>query len=140
MLHLYRMMSFPGTHPLISRRHCLWLHLPADGKRSTKGDTMLAQLHGRLFSIGTTFSLLPFSSLNSARRLLDSEWMPPSKHEALTQCCFDVGPPSSTAGQHQSSIGSMPRVCWGSRWIIREIYSANAWLETLARGRPLIEG
>ena len=24
----------------------------------------------------------------------------PSKHEALTQCCFNVGPPSSTSAQH----------------------------------------
>ena len=24
----------------------------------------------------------------------------PSKHEAFTQCCFNVGPPSSTLAQH----------------------------------------
>ena len=33
----------------------------------------------------------------------------PSKYEAMTQCSLDVGPPSSTAGQHQDSIGSLPR-------------------------------
>ena len=35
-----------------------------------------------------------------------------SKHEAMTQCCFDVGPTSKPAGQHQNSIVSMPRVCY----------------------------
>ena len=41
----------------------------------------------------------------------------PSKHETSTQCCFDVGPPSSTPVHHQSSIGSMSRVCWDAVWI-----------------------
>ena len=27
----------------------------------------------------------------------------------MTQCCFDVGPPSLTAGQHQNNIGSTSR-------------------------------
>ena len=36
----------------------------------------------------------------------------PSKHEALAQCCFDVGPPLSTPAQHQTYIASMARVCW----------------------------
>ena len=28
----------------------------------------------------------------------------PSKHETSTQCCFDVGPTSETAGQHSNNI------------------------------------
>ena len=28
----------------------------------------------------------------------------PSKHERLTQCCFNVGPTSKTAGQHSNNI------------------------------------
>ena len=35
-----------------------------------------------------------------------------SKHEAFTQCCFNVGPPSSTLAQHWNSIGLIPCVCW----------------------------
>ena len=35
-----------------------------------------------------------------------------SKHEALTQCCSNVGPPSSTSAQHYNNIGPMPRVSW----------------------------
>ena len=35
----------------------------------------------------------------------------PSKHEALNQCCFNVGPPSTTLTQHSNNIGSMPRIC-----------------------------
>ena len=38
-----------------------------------------------------------------------------SKHEALPQRCFDVGPTSKTAGQQQNNFGEMPRVCWGLR-------------------------
>ena len=46
----------------------------------------------------------------------------PSKHETLTQCCFDVGPTSKTVGQHQSNIGSMSRVCWVSiPYLIKQI-------------------
>ena len=38
-------------------------------------------------------------------------WIP-SKHEALTQCCFNVGPASKTVCQHWNSFRWMPRVCW----------------------------
>ena len=34
-----------------------------------------------------------------------------SKHETLSQCCFNVGPPSSTLGQHYTIIGSTSRAC-----------------------------
>ena len=36
----------------------------------------------------------------------------PSRHEALSQCCFIAGPPSKTMGQHQNNSGTTPRVCW----------------------------
>ena len=36
------------------------------------------------------------------------------KHETLNRCWVDVGPPSTTLIQHQPSIGSTSRVCWGS--------------------------
>ena len=36
----------------------------------------------------------------------------PSKHEALNQCWFDVGPASPTVKQNWTSIGSTSRVCW----------------------------
>ena len=35
----------------------------------------------------------------------------PSRHDALTQCLFTVGPPSMTSGQQWNSIGSTFRVC-----------------------------
>ena len=42
----------------------------------------------------------------------------PSKHEAFTQCSFNVGPPSPTLAQHWNSIGWMPRACWASMQIL----------------------
>ena len=35
-----------------------------------------------------------------------------SKHHALTQCWFHVGPALQTVVEHKTSIGSMRRVCW----------------------------
>ena len=35
-----------------------------------------------------------------------------SKHEDLTQCCFNVGPAPLAVGKYWNSIGSNPRVCW----------------------------
>ena len=35
-----------------------------------------------------------------------------SKHKTTTQCCYNVGPPSSTLAQQCYNIGSMSRVCW----------------------------
>ena len=32
----------------------------------------------------------------------------------LTQCWSNVGPPSATLAQHQTSTGSKPRVCWAA--------------------------
>ena len=42
----------------------------------------------------------------------DQLWPQPSRHEALTQCCYNAGPPSSTSAQHENNIGSMPRDSW----------------------------
>ena len=39
-------------------------------------------------------------------------WWQHSKHGAFTQCCFNVGPPSSTLAQHWNSIGWMSHVYW----------------------------
>ena len=36
----------------------------------------------------------------------------PCKHEAFTQCYFNVGPESKTMGQHWNSTGWMSRACW----------------------------
>ena len=36
----------------------------------------------------------------------------PSKHEAMTQCCFNVGPPSSTSAQHENKTGLLRQVSW----------------------------
>ena len=36
----------------------------------------------------------------------------PSKRETLNQCWFNVGPSSTTLGQHQIKIGSASPVCW----------------------------
>ena len=42
-----------------------------------------------------------------------------NQHETLTQCCVNVGPPSTTLTQHYSSIGSASRVCWDSHvWLV----------------------
>ena len=45
---------------------------------------------------------------------MSSQCLPCSKHKTLTQCCFDVGSPSSTSSQHQNNTESVSRVCWVS--------------------------
>ena len=40
----------------------------------------------------------------------------PSRQEALTQCCSNVGSSSSTSAQHQNNNESMPRVSWDHIW------------------------
>ena len=35
-----------------------------------------------------------------------------SKHETLSHCWFNVGPPSTTLAQHWTNNDSMSRVCW----------------------------
>ena len=37
----------------------------------------------------------------------------PCKQDTLTQCCVDVGSPSTMLAQHQTNGGSMSRVCCG---------------------------
>ena len=36
----------------------------------------------------------------------------PSRHKTLNQCCFTVGPPSTTLDQRKGSIDSTFCVCW----------------------------
>ena len=36
----------------------------------------------------------------------------PSRQEILSQCCFNIGPPSSTLAQYLPNTGWMSRVCW----------------------------
>ena len=54
----------------------------------------------------------------------------PSKHETLTQCCFNVGPPSLTSAQHYNNIGSTPRVCWDSGYALHVSQKSRARAET----------
>ena len=42
-------------------------------------------------------------------------WWSHSKHEILTQCCFNAMPPSAMLAQHWSNIGSMYRDGWDAR-------------------------
>ena len=65
-----------------------------------------------------------------------NEWIKyyiPSKHEAFTQCCFNVGPASKTVGQHWNSIGWMPRVCWVAHVSSRRLFRALNIESNLAR-------
>ena len=43
---------------------------------------------------------------------MNYSYVPPSKHDTLTQCWGKVGPKSETAGKYYPSTGSMYRVCW----------------------------
>ena len=56
------------------------------------------------FQLSQTKSSLGFADdYRAVLRLYDAMFPskePPSKHEALTQCSFNVGPPSSTSAQH----------------------------------------
>ena len=50
-----------------------------------------------------------------AELLSVAQWqvkLPPSKHDTLKQCWFNVGPASQTVGQHLTNIVSMRRVFW----------------------------
>ena len=49
--------------------------------------------------------------------------LPPSKHDTLNQCWFNVGPASATLAQHYSSIGSMCRVFWAGTIYLLETSS-----------------
>ena len=52
-----------------------------------------------------------------------------SKHGALTQCCFSVGPPSKTVTQHWNGIGWLPRVCWAATvfWLCSDMWTLQWW-------------
>ena len=52
----------------------------------------------------------------------------PRKDEKLTQCWFNVGPPSTTVGRHWASIGSLSYVCWGwFLWITDRTVNDSRW-------------
>ena len=60
----------------------------------------------------------------------------PSKHETLTRCWSNAGPPSATLAQHQTSTGSTLRVCWAvfnSSWS----GSAYCWRRLQADTKPM---
>ena len=50
----------------------------------------------------------------------------PSKREALSRCCFNVGPTSKTAVQHLNRIGSTSRVCWVHSFVLPSLTHQSA--------------
>ena len=52
-----------------------------------------------------------------------------SKHETLTQCCSNVGPPYTTLAHHRTNTGSTSRVCWDRH--INHIWLVNYCNNTL---------
>ena len=76
-------------------------------------------LHAQTVHICTLIDVFVLSCLLyiqnlTPRKLMSYYTAQQTVHEALSQCCFNVGPTSTeTAGQHQNNIGSTYRVCWG---------------------------
>ena len=56
----------------------------------------------------------------------------PCKHETLTQCWSNAGPPFATLTHHQACTGSTPRVC-SARWS----GSAYCWRRVQADTDPM---
>ena len=62
----------------------------------------------------------------------------PSRHERLSHCWFNVGPPSTTLAQHWTSNGSISLVCWDptrcllEKWAVTFVclYTAVPFLHT----------
>ena len=55
----------------------------------------------------------------------------PSKNETSIQCCTNVGPPSTTLGQHWYNVGSMSLDCWvlpGEHQIRSASICSSVWL------------
>ena len=61
---------------------------------------------------GYTEQCATCSNQTQTARVYQNADSSPSKHEDLTQCCFNVGPAPLAVGQYWNSIGSNPRVCW----------------------------
>ena len=55
-----------------------------------------------------------------------TNWRWHSKHETLTQCCFNVGPASQTPGQHWNNTGSMLRAYWGVNTLETEVVTEHS--------------
>ena len=52
-------------------------------------------------------------TLHNAPPSADGSWAGPSQQTlGINQCCFNVGPPSSTLAQHWNNIGLIPSNCW----------------------------
>ena len=103
---------------------------PGKGQGHCQGHNQTGVSHSRKASTVTTF--LPSSSEDSCDDESPRDHSPqdngihdnssgisedgdvvqdlPSKHEALSQCCFDVGPASLS--QHRNNIGTTPRGSW----------------------------
>ena len=61
-----------------------------------------------------------------------------SKYETLTQCWFNVGPPSMTTAQHWISIGSMPRVCWDVCLFVSCLHMSLSLFKTATQTVPAL--
>ena len=62
--------------------------------------------------LGYTEHCAACSNQTQTARVYQNADSSPSKHEDLTQCCFNVGPAPLAVGQYWNSLGSNPRVCW----------------------------
>ena len=61
----------------------------------------------------------------------------PSKHETLTQCWSNYGPPSAMLAQHKTSTGSTPHVCWAAGQAVQadtDPVSGKCWASVAGAG------
>ena len=61
----------------------------------------------------------------------------PSKHETLTQCWSNSGPPSATFAQPKNSTGSTPRVFWAAGQAVQadtDPMSGQCWANVAGAG------
>ena len=66
---------------------------------------MLCQCRSAVYDVGPTLNQHWFN--------VSCLWYSiPSKHDTLTQCRFNVGPPSAMVVEHWNNIESMYSVCW----------------------------
>ena len=64
----------------------------------------------------------------------------PSKHETLTQCWYNVDPPSATLAQHCTNIGFMSRVCWYVTSTYAKVNRSNLVIASLKTKQLLAKG
>ena len=55
---------------------------------------------------------IPAMPLKARHGTLTVRRTDPGNHETFPRCWFNVGPPSTTSGQHWTNIGWTSRVCW----------------------------